>query len=667
MRRAHRLSALLLAALLAAPTTTAQEAPLQPTNAAHFAPLPDWPAPNRIRTGSGRPGPDYWQQRADYRIAVTLDPATHTLTGEQRITYTNHSPEPLEVLWLHVEQNLFAEDSRGAKITPADSRWRGAFPGGGYTFERVELVRDGLRTGARYLVDDTRMRIDLREPLRPGERIAIDLTWRFVIPEYGADRMGRLAVEGGTVYQLAQWFPRMAVFDDVRGWDPLPYLGQGEFYLNYGDYDLEITVPSDYVVVATGAQTNPEETWSPEELRRLEQARRSAETVRIVPPEELGRRRPGGTTTWRFRAENVRDAAWAASNRFLVDGAGYTTPAGNDVLILSAYPPEGVSDDPANPGWEEATRFSRHAIKYHSEKWYPYPYPVAISVAGIVGGMEYPMIQFSGVDRRHMALYGVIDHELGHQWFPMIVGSDERRHFWMDEGLNTFITIYSGRAFYDENPDRSIAGFGQGDQLRVVALTRPEATVAFMQDPVHQDLPIMTRSDHIRREALGFVAYRKPGVGLYLLREVVLGPERFDPAFRAYIERWAFKHPQPADFFRTIEDVTGEDLAWFWRGWFYSTETLDQAVTGIRHDGTRSVVTVEQTGLYFPVDLEVTFADGETARFRVPVEAFVHGDRFDFAVPDDRRVVAAVADPDGRLPDVDRTNNAFRLDGQAAR
>jgi hypothetical protein len=654
------LAPLLVVATMLALPAAAQYAGPQPTNAAHFAPLEDWPTPTTVRTASGRPGPDYWQQRTDYRIHVTLDPATHRVSAEQRITYTNNSPEALDYLWVHVEQNLFSPESRGAIITPTGARFSGAFPGGGYTFDRVEVVRDGRRTAARYLIDDTRMRIALSEPLAPGGQMAVDLAWSFLIPEYGADRMGRLAVTDGHVYQLAQWFPRMVVFDDVRGWDPLPYLGQGEFYLNYGDYDVEITVPAEFVVVATGEQTNKSETWGREEIARFDAARRSTETVHIVRPEEVGRRTAAGAATWRFRAENVRDFAWAASDRFIVDGAGYTSPDGTEVLVLSAYPPEGISTNPAEPGWEQATRFGRHVIRYHSERWYPYPYPVAINVAGVVGGMEYPMIQFSGVDRRHFSLYGVTDHELAHQWFPMIVGSDERRHFWMDEGLASYMTIHSGRAFYDRNPDPTIAGFGQGEQVSMVATTRPWAVAGFMQDPLHGDLPTITLSDHIRRDALGFVAYRKPAAGLDILREFVLGPERFDAAFRAYIERWAFKHPQPADFFRTIEDVAGEDLAWFWRGWFYSTETLDQAVTGIRHFGGPSVVTVGQSGLYFPVELKVTFADGQTGRYRVPVEAFYHGDRFNFMVPDERRVVAAEADPDGLLPDVNRTNNVYR-------
>jgi hypothetical protein len=645
-------------ALLAAPAFAQLES-LQPTNAPYFARLADWPTPTTVRSATGAPGPDYWQQRADYTIRVALDPATHTMTGQQRIDYANNSPEHLTHLWVHLEQNLFSPASRGAAITPAGTRFGGAFDSGGYTLERMELIGDGLRGSAQYLVDDTRMRIDLPAPLAPGARLAIELDWSFVIPDYGADRMGRLDVERGAIYQLAQWFPRMVVFDDVRGWNALPYLGQGEFYLNYGDYDVQITLPSEYVVVATGTQTNEEETFGRRELERLAAARRSAERVFIIEPDEAGTRPTGAATTWRFHAENVRDFAWAASNQFILDGASYTTSEGNDVLIMSAYPREGISRNPQNPGWEEATGYGRHAIAYHSDRWYPYPYPVAINVAGIVGGMEYPMIQFSGVDRRHMDLYGVIDHELGHQWFPMIVGSDERRHFWLDEGLASFITALSGRAYYDDNPDPTIPGYGDGDELRVVHLTSPEAVAAFMLEAIHRDLPTVTPSDHIRRPALGFVSYRKPAAGLMILRDHILGPERFDQAFRSYIERWAYKHPQPADFFRTIEDVSGEDLAYFWRGWFYTTDTVDQAVQAIDPAGDVTVVTVRQQGLFLPVDLEVRFADGDVQRQRVPAEAFIHGDSFGVVIRDGRRVLSATVDPDRILPDVDRTNDSL--------
>ncbi len=650
---------LLLTALLAAAPAFAQDdAP--PTNAAAFAPL-DLPTPNAYRSASGRPGPAYWQQRADYDIAVRLDPDAHRVSGEATITYTNNSPEALDFLWLYLEQNLFAPGSRGAALTPADSRWRGSFPEGGLTLESVEVVHGGGGYEPAYLVDDTRMRIDLAEPLAAeGGQLELRIAWSFVVPEYGSDRMGRLAVEGGTVYELAQWFPQLAVFDDVNGWNALPYLGQGEFYFDYGDFDLAITVPTPYTVVATGTLQNPDEVWTAEQQARLEAARTSAERVYVVAPDELDRAHPqkSATTTWRFRAENVRDVAWAASNRFILDAAGAQTDAGT-VLILSAYPPEGVSADPAEPGWEEATRFTRASVLNNS-RWLPYPYPVAISVAGVVGGMEYPMLHFSGVGARGQSLFGVIDHEIGHNWFPMIVGSDERRHAWMDEGFCSFLNTFSNVAFYDENPDPSIAHFGQGREARVNRLMRRDTVVALMESAPMRDQPIFTPADQLRRSSLGFLAYRKPGKGLLILREAVLGPERFDAAFRAYIERWAYKHPQPADFFRTMEDVSGEDLDWFWRGWFLSTETLDQALASVEHMPEGSVVTLANLGgLVMPAELEVAFEDGSRERVRVPVEAFFGGDTFGVAVPGSRRIASVRLDPDGVLPDTDESNDTW--------
>lgn len=652
---------LALLVLLAAPAALAQ---LPETNADYFAPL-DLPTPNAYRTASGRPGPAYWQQQADYAIDVALDPATGLVTGTGTITYTNNSPEALGFLWLQLDQNRFAEGSLGSAITRAGTRFSGTFRDGGFTIESVSVTHDGRTYTPRTLIDDTRMRVDLEEDLAPsGGQLALTIAWRFTVPEYGADRMGRLAVEGGTVYTIAQWFPRMAVFDDVNGWNTLPYLGQGEFYLNFGDYEVAITVPADHVVVATGALQNPEEVYTPEQLRRLDAARQSAETVMIIAPEEVGtsasRPAASGTLTWRFRAEDVRDFAWAASERFILDAAGYTTPAGNEVLVMSAYPPEGVSADPAQPGWEEATRFGRHSIQFNSEMWYPYPYPVAISVAGVVGGMEYPMIHFSSVRARGEPLFGVIDHELGHNWFPMIVASNERRHAWLDEGLNSFLNAISGPPFYNENPDPTIAGYGRGDEVRMYALTRSGYVAERMQDPIHQDQPIVTAPDVMRGAGLGFLVYRKPAKGLFLLRDLILGPERFDAAFREYIERWAFKHPEPADFFRTMEDVSGEDLDWFWRAWFYGNDTADQAVAAVRQREGGTTVTVEQRGgLILPVELDVTFEDGTTERVRVPVQAFTNASTFEVGIPGDRRVTAVRLDPDGLIPDTDRSNDAW--------
>jgi hypothetical protein len=615
------------------------QAQAQPTV---FEPL-TLPVPSLQRMASGEPGPNYWQQRVDYRIRATLDTTTHRITGSETITYTNNAPLALQELWLQLDQNLFAAGSLGDALIEPGSRWRGAFEGGGFQITRLEVVQQGRRYTPNYLIDDTRMRIDLEMPLpAQGGQVQLEIDFSFIAPEYGADRMGRLRVAQGTVYEIAQWYPRLYVFDDVNGWNVAPYLGQVEFYLEYGNFDVEITVPRNFIVVATGELLNPAEVLTKEQQARLAQARRSAETVYIIRPEEVGRpeTRPTGEgpLTWHFRVENVRDFAWAASQAFIWDAASW-----QHVLLMSVYPKEGLGT-PEQPGCEHSTRYLRHSIAHYSEMWYPYPYPVAINVAGIVGGMEYPMIVFCSVRARGQGLFGVTDHEIGHTWFPMIVGSDERRYAWQDEGLNTFINYYAHQAFYGSASQRS-------------QLMEADYIARLMQDTLlHQ--PIMTYPDRIRPQALGFVAYRKPGYGMRLLREYVLGPERFDRAFRAYIHRWAFKHPQPADFFRTIENVAGEDLDWFWRGWFYSTDLLDQAIDSVRvAEGQTRLYLHNRQGLVFPVVVEATYADGRKARYRFPVELWATGTRQTVEIPGE--AVQVALDPDHLLPDLDRTNNIW--------
>ncbi|MDT0631149.1 M1 family metallopeptidase [Rubrivirga litoralis] len=655
-------TALLTALVLAAAPALAQNVAFDETNDALFAPLV-LPTPNQYRAADGRPGPAYWQNENDYRIEAALDTTTHTVTGTVRLTYTNNSPQALDYLWMHLEQNLFAPASRGALRTPPDSRWRGSFPEGGYQIGTVTAGGQPVTP----VVTDTRMRIDLPAPLRDnGGTVEVVVPYSFVVPEYGADRMGRLETAAGTVYEFAQWYPRVAVYDDVHGWNPLPYLGQGEFYLGYGDFEYDVTVPSSMTVVGTGELLNEGEVYTDVQRERLARVRQSPDRVYIVEPDEVGRARPaGGMTTWRYRAENVRDVAWAASDAFILDGANAAVEledgTTNDVLILSAYPSEGVGT-PDNPGWEEATRFGRASILANS-RWYPYPYPVAISVAGVVGGMEYPMLHFSGVDARFMSLFGVIDHELGHNWFPMIVGSDERRYAWMDEGFNSYLNTFANREFYDANPDPTIAGYGQADSARVIRLTEGPAAADFARQPYAVDQPIMTYPDRIRRPALGWLAYRKPAKGLLLLRNTVVGPERFDEAFEEYIQRWAYKHPQPADFFRTIEDVTGEDLSWFWRGWFYETGLFDQALVALDVVDGRAVATVENRGAQvLPTTVEFRFADGTTEVVTVPAEAYFGTDTTAARVElDGRTVVSARIDPTGDLPDDDPTDNVRTL------
>ena len=606
------------------------------------------PAPNVYRSASGRPGPEYWQQRADYDLAASLDDQTDTVTGTVRMTYTNNSPEALDYLWFHLEQNLFETDSRGGPITGRAAS--SLSDEHGYRLGTVTV--DGR--AVEPVVTDTRMRLDLARPLAAaGGTVEVVIPYSFVIPESpGTPRMGQLETERGTVYSMAQWFPRVAVFDDVNGWNHQPYLGAGEFYLNYGDYTMALTVPASHTVVATGTLLNPEEVYSREQRQRLARARQSEDAVVIVTAADRDAAASAtGTKTWRYRAENVRDVAWGTSKAFVVDGANAAVRredgSTNDVLILSAYPDEGVSDDPENPGWEQATRYGRASILNNSY-WLPYPYPVAISVASHIGGMEYPMIHFSSVRSRHKGLFGVIDHEIGHNWFPMIVGSDERRHAWMDEGFTTFINGPSEVAFYNDGDDPSLPGYGEGSLPSADGIASQ-----FRSTDIVVDDEILSYPDQLQGREIGWNSYTKPGFGLQLLRQTVLGQDRFDAAFKEYTRRWAFKHPQPADFFRTIENVSGEDLDWFWRGWFDTRHHYDAELLAVTQDEGRVVLRVGQVaGLVFPTTVEVTFADGTADRVDVPVEGW--GIRDEVTVSLDaggKTAMGARLDPDGLLPD----------------
>jgi len=643
MSPAVRTLVALLVCAVAIPRATQGQTPspsVPATNQPMFAPLELTPA-NDARTAAGTPGPAYWQQRADYGIQVSLDPQNHRITGQEQITYTNNSPDELSYIWLQLDQNLFAPGSRGFAMNVFGMA-RGFTFQGGYTIDEVAIVEGGKRVEPRYVITDTRMRIDLTQPLRArGGVVRIELRWSFLVPLEGG-RMGRLETGDGWLYTIAQWYPRMAVYDDLNGWNTMPYLGSGEFYLEYGTFDVAITAPREFLVLATGELQNSRDVLTREQQQRLERARRSPDRVYVVAPDEVGSpaSRPSGQgpLTWQFHAENVRDFSWAASRSFIWDAAGW-----ENVLIMSAYPKEGLGTE-QNPGWERSTEYSVHTIKYYSKEWFRYPYPVAINVAGPVGGMEYPMIVFCSVRARGQGLFGVTDHELGHSWFPMIVGSDERRHAWMDEGFNTFINDYSNREFYGEDASRA-------------GRTNPDAIARGMQAP-NADLPIMTYPDHMQGRSLGFLAYAKPGAGLILLRDVILGRDRFDPAFRKYIADWAFKHPAPADFFRAIENGAGEDLNWFWRGWFYTTDVLDQAIDSILGgEGGSRIRLANRGGLVMPVQVEATFADSTTERFSLPVEVWIGGDTYTLTVPGNRTVVCATVDPDARLPDVDRSNN----------
>jgi hypothetical protein len=549
------------------------------------------PTPNDQRTASGAPGARYWQQQVDHDMAVTLDPTTTELVGSARITYHNNSPDELRYLWFQLEQNRFRHDSLGARaqVAPDLSRptpiasfrqiveqheWEGGY-------RDISVTMPG---GAPipFIVVDTMMRIDLPAPLAPGARVEFDIGWRFFVVKnttararsnyelLGENDPTRSDADLAPLYVMAQFFPRAAPYTDVRGWHHKPFLGTGEFALEFGNYTLAVTVPDTWTVAATGDLINGDDVLNGEQRARLDAARNNETPQFVTTPEEAAARReakPTGTKTWRFRAENVRDVAFAASASFIWDAAKAPIP-GTDraCLAMSFYPAEG------EPLWSRySTHAVAHAIDCFSRYAVPYPYPVAISVNGPVGGMEYPMITFNGPrperDGTYSAgtkwgLVSVIIHEVGHFWYPMIINSDERQWTWMDEGLTTFGQYLAEQEWQRKYPS------GRGE---------PERIIEYMTSAEQE--PIVTNSESVRR--LGPNAYAKPATALNVLRETVLGRELFDFALREYSRRWAFKRPEPADFFRSMEDASGVDLDWFWRGWFYSTRAVDIAVTGV--------------------------------------------------------------------------------------
>ncbi len=562
---------------------------------------PPLPTPNSYRTGAGVPGVDYWQQRVDYQIQATLDPAATRVSGSETITYTNNSPDSLSYLWVQLDQNLFALGSRGAQAFPEEGRFGGAGPGGGYEISAVTSGADALD----HRIDDTLMRVDLASPVPPGGATTLSIDWSFQVPESGADRMGR----DGNLYLLAQWYPRLAVYDDVNGWNTMPYLGQGEFYLEYGDFDVELTVPATYFVGATGSLLNPEEVLTATQRERLALAREGGEVVSVVAESEFTdvaaiRPRTDGSLTWRFRAENVRDFAWGASPRFAWDATSH-----GNTLIHSLYRPSARA-------WREVADMSRHSIAFYSEYLGEYPYPTATAIEGPVFGMEYPMVIFVAPEADRETLFDIIDHEWGHMWFPMIVGTDERRYAWMDEGFDTFINQLSKREYFPESEPELLNVAQYATAIRTYE-EQPMGIAPDVYDP--------------RTPALGIAAYTKPAVMLNALRGLV-GADPFDAALRRYFEVWSYKHPQPADFFRLIEDEVGMELGWFWYNWIYTTGTSDLAILGVDQNRNSQmwtvIVSIDQRGdLLMPAVVVATTADGASDTVTIPVDAFYGTDR----------------------------------------
>jgi hypothetical protein len=625
---ASRLAWLVPCLLLAGASDTAAQTP-----GGGGAPA-GWVAPSEVRLASGRPGPGYWQQRADYRIRAMLDPATDTLSGSERITWTNHSPDPIPELWLHLEQNICAPTSVANQLDQPplvflSSTFDFSCKGfrGGVVLGRV-LVDGGE---AKPQVFGTTMRLPLARPVQPGGTAAVDIEWRFKVPPYGAARMGH----DGALYEVAQWYPRVAVYDDVMGWNHEPYIGAGEFYLEYGRFEVELTLPAEFIVAATGALQNPAEVLTATQRERLGRARGSDTAIAIVTAAEAGtpatRPRTGGTLTWRFSADSVRDFAFAAAPNFRWDASGY-----DGILIHTYYRPSATL-------WPEANRMAREAVKHFSETWMRYPYPHASSIEGPIEGMEYPMITFDPAGPVREDLQWVVAHELGHQWVPMIVGSNERLYPWMDEGFNTFIDLENAANYFKGTP------YGDTIQVHPLHLYQDHAVPG-------QEQPLIARPIEVRN--LFWTGYQKPALMLSTLRHHILGPERFDPAFRAYLHAWAFRHPTPADFFRMMRDGTGMDLDWFWQDWVYTTNRPDQAVEAIDNRDSASTVTVVNRGaMRLPIFLRVSHADGSRESVTLPVEAWNLGPRFTWTSRAGKRIVRAEVDPEGKLPDADRGNN----------
>jgi len=545
-----------------------------------------FPSPNLSRPATGEPGPMYWQQRADYKIKIKLNEDTRSVEGSETITYTNNSPLTLKYIWLQLDQNIFAKESINNLTRP----WGGGDSSVDFSTLRRQNFMDKFEGGFQELsikinnksadtnLVGTHVRINLDQPLKPGESTLLDIEWAYALVEENAVRARNgyeTFEDGNDIFLMAQWYPRVTVFSDYEGWHNKEFIGNGEFTLEFGDFEVDISVPSDHVVSATGVLLNENDVLNPIQKKRMKQARKSEKPMFIITPDEAYDNELEKSTdykTWSFKAENVRDFAWASSRKFIWDAAGYKQDSKENPLVMamSFYPKEG------EPLWSKySTEAVMHTMKVYSKYSFDYPYPTAQSVNGPVGGMEYPMITFNG-PRTELEddgtrtysrsekefLIGVVIHEVGHIYYPMIVNSDERQWTWMDEGLNTFVQ-YLAEQEWDINY-RSDRG-------------EPRWMTEFMSSSYQ--VPIMTNSESLLQ--FGNNAYGKPATALVVLRETILGRELFDQAFREYSVRWKFKRPTPYDFFRTMEEASGVDLDWFWRGWFYSTDHVDIALNNI--------------------------------------------------------------------------------------
>jgi hypothetical protein len=612
-------------------------------------------AGNLYRSASGIPGPMYWQNTSNYLIHATLSEEDTSITGDVTINYINNSPDKLDYLWIQLDQNLFRPDSRGAATVPASNDRFGVagFKQGGYHIGAVSVIYGGKTYVVQPVISDTRMQIRLKSPvLSKGDRISIKINYRFAIPAHGADRMGRLYTHAGVEYEIAQWYPRMCVYDDVEGWNTLPYMGLGEFYCDYGNFDYYITAPAEMIVYGSGDLQNAAEVLTAKQMARLTTAAKSDKTISIISQEEIGK--PGmrptgkGNLTWHFTMKNSRDIAWAASKGLVWDAARVNLPSGRKALAMSAYPPESAGE----LAYSRGTEYLKSSIEFYSKEYFEYPWNTAVNMGGTVTGMEYPGIIFNDYKSVKSDLWFVISHEIGHNWYPMIVGSNERKYMWQDEGFNTFINYYDA------------LHFNNGEYAQDTTLLKNDLfTILQLNTFLYSKTPLMLVPEAMGSEYIQY--YAKTAYGLKLLRNVVLGKDRFDYAFRRYTHAWAYKHPTPYDFFRCMNSAAGDDLNWFWKEWFFNSWKLDQALAAVHYidndPAKGALITIEnREKMIMPVIIKIVLANGKSEILRLPVEIWQRGGTWTLKYASTDEIDQVILDPENELPDVDKNNNVWK-------
>lgn len=610
-----------------------------------FDPLINFQGSSVYRTASGKPGPMYWQNVADYDIICELNPDKKNVSGSVNIKYTNNSPESLNFIWLQLDQNKFKKDSRGTNTTPPNvGRYGLKDFDGGYKLDKIKVVSAGSANNLKAsFIDDTRMQLILNEPLKAGASVNISMDFKFDIPSNGADRMGEFKSEKGLVYEIAQWYPRVCVFDDIKGWNVNPYLGAGEFYLEYGNIKYQVSVPENYIVLGSGKFTNPQDVFVDNILKKYQELSKSNKQITLIEAKEFEKfnKKSKGSTVWKFECENTRDVAFAVAKNYVWDAQMTTLTSGKKVQCQSIYPQEESN----NFSWGRSTEFVKHSIDFYSKTYYEFPYAAATNVAGIVSGMEYPGIVFCSAESRGPELFGVTDHEFGHTWFPMIVGSNERKYAWMDEGFNTYINNLSAVAF---NKGEFYTTQNIGNMAPYFKNTKSVNTIP----------------DASGEMELGLLAYFKPAVGLKMLSRNIATEERVNFALREYINRWAFKHPTPFDFFKTMNETLGEDLDWFWKSWYLESYNIDQAISKVDYinnkpeSGAKITITNLEK-MPMPIELEITEKGKDAVIIKLPVEIWLKSGEWTFDYPSKSEIKSIILDPNNTLPDINRKNNTW--------